>query len=110
MFSSRWDGDELSLVQAHHQLRAARRVDVRVASDALDRALAPLARLRVDGLGLYRVVHAGAQAAALVATLATHAVRTHALPNGGVPIAPPLDRALADASALALGIAAYPRR
>src|SRR5262249_45425637 len=60
-FVSTWDGDELSLVQAHHQLRAARHVDVQVAGAALDGALAGATAhgLASHGLGLYRVLRAG---------------------------------------------------
>lgn len=103
------DGDELSLVQAHHQLRAARHVDVGSASAALDGALAPLASVGIacDGLGLYRVVRAGDRAAALVSALGAQGARVHAFPHGAIPIAPPLDRAQHDASAIARGIVAF---
>ncbi len=99
---STWDGDELSLVQMHHQLRAARAVDVGGAAVALDRALAPLAAqgLEVAGAGLHRVVHAGEGAAALVARLGQRGVRVRAYPGGRVAFTPALDRALEHAEAL----------
>lgn len=105
-FVSTWDGDELSLVQAHHQLRAARKVDVRSASDALDRALAPLAPLGITaaGLGLYRVLR-GERTRELVPALAAEGVRVLPLPDGSIPLASPFDRAHRDAEAIAAGIA-----
>jgi succinylglutamate-semialdehyde dehydrogenase len=94
-FVSTWDGDELSMIQAHHQLRAARGVDIASASRALDRALAPLgeAGLSARGLGLYRVIAAGARADVVVEALRAAGVHATALANGAVPVAPPLDRA-----------------
>ncbi len=111
-FVSTWDGDELSLVQAHHQLRAARSVDVGAATAAIDRALAPLTAAAIDagGLGLYRVIRAGQRSGELVSALAAEGIRVRALPNGAIPVAPPLDRAIDDASALARGITAFVRR
>ena len=55
---STWDGDELSLVRQHHQLRAARHIDVaaRSARGARSRARSVARR---HGLGAYRVIHAG---------------------------------------------------
>ncbi|HSN25691.1 MAG TPA: aldehyde dehydrogenase family protein, partial [Kofleriaceae bacterium] len=53
---STWDGDELSLVRQHHQLRAARNVDVAALSAALDRSLASYTSY---GMGAYRVIHGG---------------------------------------------------
>jgi acyl-CoA reductase-like NAD-dependent aldehyde dehydrogenase/4-aminobutyrate aminotransferase-like enzyme/GNAT superfamily N-acetyltransferase len=80
---STWDGDELSLVRAHHHLRAARSIDVAAGVAALDRALS---NSGARGQGAYRVVPAGELADALVARGA------RALPNGAVPIAPALDQ------------------
>lgn len=91
---STWDGDELSLVQMHHQLRAARHLDVAAASAALDAALAGVT---ARGLGLYRVITAGADADALLA----RGVRVRAFANGALAVAPALDTALADAELLA---------
>ena len=108
-FVSTWDGDELSLIQAHHQLRAARGIDVGSASAALDRALAPLAArgLSARGLGLYRVIGAAERSADLLAALAAHDVRARVLPNLAIPLAPSLDRAMIDAAAIGAGIAAF---
>jgi 4-aminobutyrate aminotransferase-like enzyme/GNAT superfamily N-acetyltransferase len=99
---STWDGDELSLVQMHHQLRAARSIDVASGSAALDAALAPLGKagLEVAGRGLYRVVHAGEQAGALVERLEAAGIRVRAYPGGRLAIAPALDRAREHAEAL----------
>lgn len=111
-FVSTWDGDELSLVQAHHQLRAARRFDVAAGARALDAALAPLSGvgIEVDGVGLYRVARAGSRAPELVAALATQGVRARAWKNGAIQLAPRLDRAEADAEAIARGIGAFAGR
>lgn len=90
---STWDGDELSLVQMHHQLRAARHVDVAAASAALDEALA---QVQSRGRGLYRVIASGADADALAA----RGIRVRRFANGMLGVAPALDTAVADARAL----------
>ncbi len=98
---STWDGDELSLVREHHQLRAARHIDVAAASQALDRALAGMpAGLDVRGLGLYRVIAAGDRAERLAASLGKSGVRVRRFPNGCLALAPPLDRAVEAADAI----------
>jgi 4-aminobutyrate aminotransferase-like enzyme/GNAT superfamily N-acetyltransferase len=94
---STWDGDELSLLRNHHQLRAARHVDVAAGSRALDEALAGV---RADGLGLYRVIDAGDRAGAIVEAAAARGVRLRAYKNGRVAVAPSLDEAVAVARAL----------
>lgn len=98
---STWDGDELSLIREHHQLRAARKIDRRPGVAALDRAVAVLAAsgIEVHGVGLYRVVHAGGRADDLAAALADRGLRVRVLAGGRMPLSPPLDRAeeLADA-------------
>jgi RHH-type transcriptional regulator, proline utilization regulon repressor / proline dehydrogenase / delta 1-pyrroline-5-carboxylate dehydrogenase len=92
---STWDGDELSLVRVHHQLRAARHLDVAERAEALDRALAPAydAGLGVRGAGVYRVIDSGSAARAerMVDGLWDRGVRTRAFANGCVVVAPPLD-------------------
>jgi len=102
-FVSTWDGDELSMIQAQHQLRAARRLDVPALSSKLDAALAPLAQkgFASRGLGLHRVIAAGERAEPLVTALASHGVTSVAYPNGCVPITPPLDRIVETVAALA---------
>lgn len=99
---STWDGDELSLLREHHQLRAARHIDVAAASLALDRALAPLgdAGLGASGLGLYRVIDAGTRAEALAAALAARGLIVRRFPGGALGIAPALDQGEAAARAL----------
>nr|HEX4316584.1 aldehyde dehydrogenase family protein [Kofleriaceae bacterium] len=104
---STWDGDELSLVRQHHQLRAARSVDVAAGSAALDRALAQLPDgATAAGLGVYRVISCGAaaRAAALYDRLADHGVAVRRYPGGRLGIAPPLDRLDASAAALAAAL------
>jgi len=105
-FVSTWDGDELSLVQAHHQLRAARNVDVKAAGLALDAALAPLGDA-ASGLGAYRVIAAGDRSSAMIGALSAAGAHVRAFPNGSIAIAPPLDRATHDAALLARGITAF---
>jgi acyl-CoA reductase-like NAD-dependent aldehyde dehydrogenase/4-aminobutyrate aminotransferase-like enzyme len=89
---STWDGDELSLVRHHHQLRAARRIDVAAASAALDRVLPNAA-----GIGAYRVVQAGARVAD---ALAERGIAVRRFPNGRLGIVPALDQIEAAAKAL----------
>ncbi|MDX2086889.1 MAG: aldehyde dehydrogenase family protein [Kofleriaceae bacterium] len=94
---STWDGDELSLVRQHHQLRAARMLDIAGASAALDAALAGT---KSAGLGAYRVVDAGDRAAALADALDDRGLRVRRFPNGKLGIIPALDQIEAAASAL----------
>ncbi|MBX7190594.1 MAG: aldehyde dehydrogenase family protein [Sandaracinaceae bacterium] len=93
-FVSTWDGDELSMIQAQHQLRAARKLDVASLAAILDEALIPLSHkgFTLRGQGLYRVIDAGDRAEALVAELAGRGLHTLAYPNGCVPITPALDQ------------------
>jgi len=93
---STWDGDELSLVRTHHQLRAARHVDVARDAAALDRVLPASAH----GLGAYRVVDAGDRADAIASALAAKGVRVRRFPRGRLGIAPALDQLDAAARAL----------
>ncbi|MBV8761669.1 MAG: aldehyde dehydrogenase family protein [Deltaproteobacteria bacterium] len=85
---STWDGDELSLVRQHHQLRAARHVDVGALSGALDRSLAPYTS---HGLGAYRVIHAGDNSRTLSAQLAERGILVRQFPKGRLGVIPPLD-------------------
>ncbi len=97
---STWDGDELSLIRQHHQLRAARQLDIAGASAALDQALAGT---RASGLGAYRVIDAGAQAAELAGTLEERGLAVRRFPGGRLGIIPALDQI--EAAAQALGAA-----
>jgi len=91
-FVSTWDGDELSMIQAHHQLRAARNVEVAPLGAALEKALMG-SGLPMHGAGLYRVLEAGEGADALAAKLLAEGIRAKRYPGGRLGIAPPLDRA-----------------
>jgi 4-aminobutyrate aminotransferase-like enzyme len=99
---STWDGDELSLVRQHHQLRAARQLDIAAASAALDDALAVAAErgLRSAGLGLYRVLSAGDRADMVFAHLRDRGLRLRRLPAGRLALIPALDDAVAAARVL----------
>lgn len=93
---STWDGDELSLLRAHHRLRAAREVHglgLGELEAALDEALTPLreAGLSVRGRGLLRVAHVGDASGELAARLGRAGHRVGALPAGALLVAPPLD-------------------
>src|SRR5262249_47392257 len=57
-FVSTWDGDELSLIRIHHQLREARNANVLMKSEALQKALAAseICGVNVRGAGLYQVI------------------------------------------------------
>lgn len=100
-------GDELSLIQAHHQLRVARTLDVEGASRALDEALrwALDAGFVVRGLGLYRVLEGGERCELLDRVLRARKVIARPLPGGRLAIAPALDRAGAQIEALARALA-----
>src|SRR5262249_21370515 len=86
---STWDGDELSLVRQHHQLRAARKLDIAGASAALDRALA---KVTAHGLGAYRVIDGADHANEIVAALGRSGVRVRRFPNRRIGIVPALDQ------------------
>ena len=91
---STWDGDELSLVRLHHQLRAIRRMDRGAVVRRLETALAPAekAGLEVGGLGAYRTVTGLPDPAAFARRLfETAGVRVRVLPHGVVVFAPPWD-------------------
>jgi RHH-type proline utilization regulon transcriptional repressor/proline dehydrogenase/delta 1-pyrroline-5-carboxylate dehydrogenase len=91
-FVSTWDGDELSMIQAHHQLRAARSIEVAALGNALEAALRPLG-FPVHGAGLYRVIDAGDHAVELESKLERATIRVKHYAGGRLAIAPPLDRA-----------------
>ena len=95
---STWDGDELSLVRQHHQLRAARRLDIAGACAALDQALVGV---NAAGLGAYRVISAGAKANALADTLREKGIAVRRFPLGRLGIIPALDQIEKAAAALA---------
>ena len=98
---STWDGAELSLVREHHQLRAARRLDIEAGARALDVALAELGDgMTSAGQGLYRVIDAGARADAVASAAQARGVRLRRFPGGKLGVIPPLDRAVAAAQAL----------
>jgi acyl-CoA reductase-like NAD-dependent aldehyde dehydrogenase/4-aminobutyrate aminotransferase-like enzyme/GNAT superfamily N-acetyltransferase len=98
---STWDGDELSLVRQHHYLRAARHLDIAGASAALDRALA---KVSSSGLGAYRVIDAGAKAAALADSLADRGIAVRRFRNNRLGIIPALDQIEPAAQALAAAL------
>ncbi|HEY4244127.1 MAG TPA: aldehyde dehydrogenase family protein [Kofleriaceae bacterium] len=90
---STWDGDELSLIRQHHQLRAARHVDLAAGAAALDRALEKLPPgVTVHGAGAYRVLDAGAKASAFAGSLEERGISVRRFPNGRLGIAPALDQ------------------
>jgi 4-aminobutyrate aminotransferase-like enzyme len=91
---STWDGDELSLIREQFQLRAARRLDLAPAIAALDAAgeAAASRGLIWRGLGLYRVIEAGAAAEAVAAELAARGLRVRVYPRGHLALAPGLDQ------------------
>jgi RHH-type proline utilization regulon transcriptional repressor/proline dehydrogenase/delta 1-pyrroline-5-carboxylate dehydrogenase len=93
---STWDGDELSLVRQHHQLRAARAIDVAAGGAALERVLA---KAGGRGLGAYHVIDGS-----VADKLARAQIRVRVLPNGKIAIAPPLDRLAEAAAALAAAL------
>lgn len=103
MMISTWDGDELSLIRAHHQLRAARKVDFSDLAARLDAALSPLSdRAELSGLGLHRHVRTNAaQAQEWGKRLRDEGVAVRAYPNGTLGFVPALDEAVANLDHLA---------
>jgi RHH-type transcriptional regulator, proline utilization regulon repressor / proline dehydrogenase / delta 1-pyrroline-5-carboxylate dehydrogenase len=97
---STWDGDELSLIRQHHQLRAARHLDI--ACDAWDHAMTLVAGAGIpsSGLGAYRVISAGARATALATALTERGLPVRRFPGDGLAIIPALDQSAAAAAAL----------
>jgi RHH-type proline utilization regulon transcriptional repressor/proline dehydrogenase/delta 1-pyrroline-5-carboxylate dehydrogenase len=99
---STWDGDELSLVRQHHELRALRKHDPAAGVRALDRAMARLADvgLRSSGLGLYRVIAAGERAGRAVQVFLDHGLRVRRFANDHLAVVPAVDQAEAAAQAI----------
>ena len=104
---STWDGDELSLVRQHHQLRAARYFDLSTGIAALDAALAATP-LPSAGLGAYRVISAGDKAPSLAEHLADRGLRVRTYPGGRIAIIPALDQLEPAAAALATALREAP--
>ncbi len=94
---STWDGDELSLVRQHHQLRAARTLEVARQAEALAGALAPLG---AAGLGGYWVIPASQSTGDLGSRLAARGVAVRRFPNGALGVIPALDQLEPAAAAL----------
>lgn len=92
--ASTWDGDELSLIRINHHLRAARRLDLATAAEALDEALAPAAEagFAVRGMGLYRVLECK-DPVGFHKKLASAGINLGFLPSGRLVVAPHLHRA-----------------
>jgi RHH-type transcriptional regulator, proline utilization regulon repressor / proline dehydrogenase / delta 1-pyrroline-5-carboxylate dehydrogenase len=89
---STWDGDELSLTRIHHQLRAARLLDLSPAIAATAQAIAA-SPLPAHGLGLYWVIEAGTRSADLKAACDREGLTLRPLPQSRWVFAPPLDLA-----------------
>jgi hypothetical protein len=94
---STWDGDELSLVRQHHQLRAARHIDVAAQSRALDEVLGSLRNGKAHGIGAYRVIDGPPE---LADSFAQHGIAVRRFPNGKLGIIPALDQIDAAAAAI----------
>jgi hypothetical protein len=93
---STWDGDELSLVREHHQLRHARGLDMAPAMAAAEDSMEALGQrgLEASGRGLYWVIHAGQHSVALCRAARAQGLSLRTLPGGRVAFVPPLDRAV----------------
>lgn len=85
-FVSTWDGDELSMIRAHHQLRAARRVDLGPISAVLDEGLSAVTGS--GGRGYYRTVPGDAETAS---RLQAAGFRPRVFPNSVLGMSLPLD-------------------
>jgi acyl-CoA reductase-like NAD-dependent aldehyde dehydrogenase/4-aminobutyrate aminotransferase-like enzyme len=102
-FVSTWDGDELSMIQSHHALRAARKEDVAGLAARLDAALALFTQKHggaLRGAGLHRVIDAGDKADHLVTVLRNAGISVRATPGGCITVRPTFDAVDAFVSAL----------
>ena len=93
-FVSTWDGDELSMIQAHHALRAARKEDVAGLARKLEEALAAFTQKHggsLRGVGLHRVIDAGDQADPMVTRLCNAGLSVRATPGGCITVRPTFD-------------------
>lgn len=108
MMVSTWDGDELSMIRLHHQLRAVRQLDQSEALAAMAEVAEAVAAAGFSsaGSGLYRVINAGdgASAEALAAALKAQGVLVYPFPNGHLGVAPRFDSAAADLRRLAVAL------
>ena len=102
-FVSTWDGDELSMIQSHHALRAARKEDVAGLAAKLDQALVAFTQKHggsLRGLGLHRVIDAGGNADQLVTILTSAGISVRATPSGCIALRPAFDQVDAWVTAL----------
>ena len=108
---STWDGDELSLLRHHHQLRALRSLDMSAGLAALDDVLAGASErgLSARGLGGYRVLEAddATRAESLAEHLAGRGIRVRRFANGCLGLAPAMDRLTESADALRAALAVW---
>ena len=90
---STWDGDEISLIRHHHQLRAARALNISDLSRAFGEILSPIrdAGYPVHGLGMYWVLHAGVDADHLHQRFANVGITLGRVSGDKLVWAPPLD-------------------
>ena len=90
---STWDGDELSMIRAHHNLMAIRQMEL----GPVFRIMASFAQSvrqtghQIAGRGLYYVLQLGGRATQLVEDMAARGLDLRAFPNGAIAIAPPVD-------------------
>ena len=100
---STWDGDELSLIRVHHQLRAARCLDIRSRAISMDDVLTNRIPSGITrrGAGMYRVLESKAEAITLAAYLNSHGWRCSQYSNHCISLAPALD--VSDTTLLTLG-------
>jgi len=102
-FVSTWDGDELSMIQSHHALRAARKEDVFGLAMRLDDALVSFTQRHggtLRGVGLHRVVDAGTNTDRMVTILRDASISARANPNGCIALRPTFDQVDAFVTAL----------
>ncbi len=90
---STWDGDELTLIRHHHQLRAVRRLDRAAVIEGLSAAANKLQEMgfSVQGLGMHRVVECGRQVRNIQRALRSRGVHCYAAANGNLLVTPSWD-------------------
>ncbi len=99
---STWDGDELSLIRVHHQLRTLRHMDTTTRIATMDELLKNTlsSPFKLRGTGMYRMIEATNEANALCEYLQAQGWQARCFANQYVPVAPSMD--ISEATLLAL--------
>ena len=90
---STWDGDELSMIRAQHNLMATRKIHRSKPAKVLDTLASRLSDLGYTtyGQGFYRVIHLEQSPWGVREKLKASGLIARAFPNGTIALIPPLD-------------------